>query len=183
MVERAIGIVGARALPRDFSEQISGIVSYLLQRGYQIHTGGAVGADEFALQAVISQRSIERCVIFSAWTSVDGFPRSVIRYIDYFVSRGGRVDWGLVAPHSSRGHVITGLLARNTRLVRASFGIVAFMFGDSSGTRRTVLEAIRQRLRVVVFLCGGGAVLPELTSGRWVQLRCGIWEGAFMFRS
>ena len=179
--QRGIGIVGARALPDSFREQVSAVVRYLVERDYQIHTGGAVGADQFALETVISQRAFDRCVIYSAWTSLSGFPRGVQRFVDYFVSHQGRVDWGFVQPSSSRGIVVAGLLARNTRLVSASSGLIAFMYGQSSGTRRTVLEAVRRGLRVVVFLCGGGAVLPELSSGRWLQLRCGLWEGAFMF--
>jgi hypothetical protein len=169
-------------LPDSFREQVSAVVRYLVDRDYQIHTGGAMGADQFALETVISLGSYDRAVLFSAWSSIEGFPRSVQRHVDYFVSHQGRVDWGFVKPGSSRGIAVAGLLARNQRLVSASSGIVAFMFGASSGTCRTVLEAIRQRLRVVVFLCGGGAVLPELRSGSWVQLRCGIWEGSFIFR-
>jgi hypothetical protein len=177
-----IGIIGARALPDSFREQVSAVVRYLLERDYQIHTGGAMGADQFALEAVISSGAYDRAVLFSAWSCVAGFPRSVQRHVDYFISHQGRVDWGFVQPGASRAIAISGLLARNTRLVSASSGVVAFLYGESHGTTRTVLQAIRSGLRVVVFLGGGGAVLPALRSGRWVQLRCGIWEGGFMYR-
>lgn len=182
--QRGIGIVGARALPSQFSGQVSQVVRYLLERGYRIHSGGAIGADQFALQAVISQGACSRAAIFSAWQSVAGFPRQVQPAIEHFLSHDGQVVWGDVGLHALRSHVTVGLLARNTRLVKASYGIVAFMYGDSAGTRRTVLEAIRQGLRVVVFLCGGGAVLPAVRDGRWVALHCPgqCWAGAFIFR-
>ena len=183
MEHRSIGIVGARALPSQFSEQVSQVVSYLLQRGYHIHSGGALGADQFALQAVISQGACSRASIYSAWQSVSGFPRQVQPSVEHLLSHGGSVVWGGVPLRASRSRVTVGLLARNSRLVRASFGVVAFMYGQSSGTRRTVLEAVRQGLRVVVFLCGGGASLPEVTSGRWVQLHCGVFGGGYLFKA
>jgi len=181
---RGIGIVGARALPDSFREQVSDVVSYLLERAYQIHSGGALGADLFCLQALVEQRAFSRGVIFSPWVSVPGFPRAVQPYIEQFVAHSGRIDWGFVRPHSSRSLIVAGLLARNQRLVSASAGIVAFLYGESSGTTQTILRAIDRGLRVVVFLCGGGAVLPPLRRGRWIQLRCSVdcWQGAYLHR-
>jgi predicted Rossmann fold nucleotide-binding protein DprA/Smf involved in DNA uptake len=181
---RGIGIVGARALPDDFRDQVSGVVRYLLERGYSIHTGGAMGADLFALRAVIDSGAIDRGMIFSAWSSADGFPRDVLRYVDYFVSHRGRVSWGITPAHSSRSLAVAGLISRNQRLVRASVGLVAFLYGDSSGTIRTIRYAISRGIRVVVFVCGGGAVLPGV-SGQWVPLRCSVqcWGGGFIYRA
>jgi len=191
--QRGIGIVGARALPDSFREQISAIVRYLVGRGYHIHSGGALGADLFALRAVLEQTACSRSVIFSPWVSVSGFPRSVQPFIEQFVSQSGQVEWGMVRPHASRAIVTTGLLLRNQRLVSASSGIVAFLYGESRGTTQTILQAIARGLRVVVFICGGDAVLPRLgcgpsasgfRAGRWVQLRCSgtCWAGAYLFR-
>lgn len=181
---RCVGIIGARALPDSFREQVSAVVSYLVERGYQIHSGGALGADLFALRAVIEQSACSRSVIFSPWASASGFPRVVQPYIEQFLSHSGRVEWGMTRPHSSRSLAVAGLLARNQRLVSASSGIVAFLYGESRGTTQTILQAIARGLRVVVFLCGGGAVLPRLGCGRWVELRCSgtCWAGAYLFR-
>ena len=181
---RGIGIVGARALPDSFREQVSVLIRYLVTRGYYIHSGGALGADLFCLQAIIEQSAFSRGVIFSAWSSMAGFPREVQRFAEQFVSHSGRVEWGMTRPHSSRSLVVAGLLARNQRLVSASSGIVAFLYGESRGTTQTILQAIARGLRVVVFLCGGNAVLPRLGCGRWVQLRCSgtCWAGAYLFR-
>lgn len=183
MGERGIGIVGARALPDSFRGQVSDIVRYLLERDYHIHTGGALGADMYVLQALIEQRAIDRGLILSAWASADGFPREVQRYVEHYISHSGRVSWGIVPARSSRALAVAGLLARNQRLVRSSVGIVAFLYGDSTGTIRTIREAIRLDRRVVVFVCGGDARVPELSSGRWVELRCSSpWGGAFLYR-
>jgi hypothetical protein len=181
---RGIGIVGARALPDSFREQVSAVVRYLVERDYQIHSGGALGADLFVLRAVIEQSACSRSVIFSPWVSVSGFPRAVQPFIEQFVSHSGRVDWGSVRPHASRAIVTTGLLLRNQRLVSASSGIVAFLFGESRGSTQTILQAIARGLRVVVFLCGGTSILPKLGCGRWVQLRCSgtCWAGAYLFK-
>ncbi len=184
MSQRGIGIVGARALPSQFSEQVSQVVSYLLERGYRIHSGGAMGADQFALQSVISHGACSRAAIFSAWSSSSGFPRQVQPSVEHFLSHGGSVVWGVVAPRSGSQAVTVGLLARNIRLVRSSFGVVAFLYGESRGTFRTIRSAISSGRRVVVFLCGGGVTLPEVPSGRWVELHCSgtCWAGAYLFR-
>lgn len=182
--QRGIGIVGARALPDSFRDQVSQIVRYLLDRGYQIHSGGAMGADSFALDSVISSGAINRCTIFSAWASVTGFPVAVRPAIEHFVSHDGRVIWGITQPRSSRGLVFAGLMCRNQRLVSASTGIVAFLFGESRGTISTIRRAIQRGIRVVVFVCGGAAVLPDVSAtGRWHQLRCSSpWGGAYLYR-
>lgn len=184
MAKKCIGIVGARALPASFQGQVSAIVRYLLSRGYRIHSGGALGADQFALQAVISQGACSQASIYSAWQSVSGFPRQVQPSIAHLLSHGGSVVWGIVAPQSARQAVAVGLLARNTHLVRASSGIIAFLHGASRGTLSTIRRAISHKKRVVVFLCGGGAVLPAISSGQWVPLCCSshIWQGAFLYR-
>jgi predicted Rossmann fold nucleotide-binding protein DprA/Smf involved in DNA uptake len=183
MSHRGIGLVGARALPASFQGQVSAIVSYLLSRGYRIHSGGALGADQFALQSVISQGSCSQAVIYSAWQSVAGFPRQVQPSVEHLVSHGGSVVWGVVATRSARQAVSVGLLARNLKLVKASYGIVAFLYGESRGTLSTVRRAISHGRRVVVFLCGGGSSLPAPGGGRWVPLHCSVscWQGGYLY--
>jgi hypothetical protein len=183
MGDRGIGIIGSRELPESFRAQISGIVQSLVLRGYSIHSGGALGADSFALDAVLNSDFCSQAVIFSPWSSASSFPVAVRSSIHRFIAYGGRVDWGCVSAGSSRGLVIAGLLERNCRLVGASVGIVAFLYGASRGSCRTISEAIRRGRRVVVFLCGGGAVLPPAPGGgRWVQLGgSSPFSGAFIF--
>jgi hypothetical protein len=170
MGERGIGIIGSRELPESFRAQISGIVQGLVLRSYFVHSGGALGADSFVLDAVIASDSCSQAVVFSPWASVSSFPVAVRSSIHRLIAYGGRVDWGCVSAGSSRDLVIAGLLERNSRLVRASIGIIAFLYGESRGTRRTIAEAVRLGRRVIVFVCGGGATLPRYRGGSWVQL-------------
>ncbi|MDR2409345.1 MAG: DNA-processing protein DprA [Bacteroidales bacterium] len=160
-----VGIVGARILPESFRGQVADVVQYLLDKGYRIHSGGAIGADLFALQSVIDCGAYSRAVIFSAWSGVSGFPRIVQPYIQQYIHHGGQVSWGVVQPHSSRRMVVDGLLLRNSRLVRASCGLVAFLYGESRGTCGTIKQAVRRGIKVVVFNCGGGSVLPVISGG------------------
>ncbi|MDR2407920.1 MAG: DNA-protecting protein DprA, partial [Bacteroidales bacterium] len=170
--DKGIGIVGSRELPESFRGQVADVVRYLLDRGYRIHSGGAIGADLFALQSVIDYGAYSRAAIFSAWSGISGFPRIVQSYIQQYIHHGGCVHWGVVQPHSSRRMVIDGLLLRNSRLVRASCGLVAFLYGESRGTTGTILEAIKRDIKVVVFDCGGGSILPDISGGKWHRLNC-----------
>ena len=181
--DRGVGIVGSRTLPESYRDHIKEVVRYLFEQGYHIHSGGAVGADQFALEAVISLDICYQSVIFSPWVAVGGFPRSVRPSIHDFISYGGRMDWGHISPKASgRGVIIAGLLARNIRLVKASSGIVAFLHGKSSGTKRTISEATRSGKRVVVFLCGDGASLPSVKDGSWIPIGgSSAFAGAYMF--
>jgi hypothetical protein len=79
--------------------------------------------------------------------------------------------------------VIDGLLSRNSRLVRASYGLVAFIYGESRGTCGTIRQAVRHGIKVVAFDCGGGASLPVISGGVWHKLNCaGCFAGAYIFR-
>ncbi len=73
-MSRLAGVIGSRSLPASFAPLVSRVVSLLLSRGYSIASGGAVGADSFALEAVIQQGAASRGIIHSAWASASGFP-------------------------------------------------------------------------------------------------------------
>ena len=182
VVSKGVGVIGSRSLPVSYRAHVQVVVTHLVERGYLIHSGGAVGADQFALESVFSLGASAQAVLFSAWQSVSGFPRAVQPSVHQLIAYGGSVVWGVVSPRASgRGVVVAGLLARNCRLVGASVGIIAFLHGTSRGSRRTISEAVRRGRRVVVFLCGG-ASLPSVRGGSWVQLGgSSPFSGAFMF--
>jgi predicted Rossmann fold nucleotide-binding protein DprA/Smf involved in DNA uptake len=178
-----IGIVGARVLSSEFRGQVSDVVRYLLEMGYNIYSGGALGADMYALETVLGCGAYSRAVIFSAWSSVVGFPRIIQPLIERYKQHGGKISWGLVQPYDSRQRVVRGLLSRNRRLVSSVVGLVAFLYGESSGTTGTILEAIKRDIKVVVFDCGGGSILPDISGGSWHRLNCvGCFCGAYLFR-
>lgn len=161
-----VGVVGSRSLPASFAPLVSRVVASYLARGFTVASGGAVGADQFALSALVEQGASPRGVVFSAWQSAGGFPAPVRPLVARFVASGGRVVLGSGLLGGSRGSVVSALLARNRRLVSSSSVLVAFLHGPSRGTLYTVRQALGLGVPVVVFLCGGGACLPpDLSSG------------------
>ena len=165
-MSRFAGVIGSRSLPASFAPLVSRVVSLLLSRGYSIASGGAVGADSFALEAVIQQGSASRGIVYSAWASASGFPSSVQPQVSRFLASGGQVVWDSAQPGQSRSAVDSALLGRNRRLVSASSVVVAFLHGQSRGSLYTVRQAIEQGVPVIVFLCGSEASLPADLASR-----------------
>jgi hypothetical protein len=97
------------------------------------------------------------------------------------VALGGTVIPGSLGPGASREEAVAALKSRTSALIGAAAGVVAFLHGPSRGTVFTLRCAISRGIPVVVFLCGGGAVLPTLPGGAWIPLRCSssVWAGAF----
>jgi hypothetical protein len=129
-----------------------------------ISTGGARGADQYALEAVVAtgRPACTRSVVF--------LPGSV---------SGARTE-ALAAFQALGGHIIPGagagraaLLGRSGRLARESSGVVAFLWGPSRGSVFTVQEAIRAGKPAAVVLAGGGAELPAFSGGQWVACAIG----------
>ena len=155
-----IGVVGSRSLPPSFSPLVSRVVSALLGRGYRVASGGALGADSFALSALLQQGAAPRGVVFSPWVSSSGFPASVRPQVAQFLAQGGQVIQGTAVPGGCRSQVVSALLGRNRRLVQSASGLVAFLHGSSRGSLFTVRQAVARGIPVVVFLCGAGASFP-----------------------
>lgn len=163
---RVVGVIGSRSLPVSFAPLVSQVVSLFLSQGFQVASGGALGADSFALSALLQQGACSSGVVYSAWSSASGFPASVRPQAAQFLSSGGRVVWGPASPGCSHQVAVSALLGRNTRLVYSCSVVVAFLFGSSRGSLYTVRQAVRRGIPVVVFLCGGGAALPPDLASR-----------------
>lgn len=169
---RLVGVVGSRSLPASFAPLVSSVVSFFLGQGFRVASGGALGADSFALSALLRQGASSCGLVFSAWSSASGFPSSVRPQVARFLSSGGQVVWGPASAGAPRQQVVSALLGRNRRLVSSCSVLVAFLFGSSRGSLFSVRQAVARGIPVVVFLCGGGASLPaELAS------RCFIFQG------
>jgi len=159
-MSRIAGFVGSRSLPASFSPLVASLVSAFRSRGFLVASGGAVGADQFALSALVEQGASASGVVFSAWSSALGFPAPVRPSVGRFLAAGGQVVWGSASPGAPRQQAVSALLGRNQRLVSACSCLVAFLHGSSRGTLFTVRQAVRRGIPVYVFLCGGGASLP-----------------------
>jgi len=188
-MSRLVGVVGSRSLPAcaehgrgiPYSLLVHTVVSLLSAQGYGIASGGALGADAFALSSLLGQGIASRSVLFSAWPSVSGFPVAVRPQVSRFLASGGQVVWGSFSqqacpPELQRRRVVSALLGRNRRLVSSSSALVAFLHGESRGSLFTVRQAVARGLPratsgseesrgipVFVFLCGGAC--PELSRG------------------
>ncbi|MBI2524447.1 MAG: hypothetical protein HYV93_00530 [Candidatus Rokubacteria bacterium] len=159
-----VAVVGARVLPEQVASQVAEVVGFFLRRGWGIGSGGARGADAFALQAVLGAgpTACARSVVFLPG-SLGGAPDGAL---GTFAGRGGRV-----VPGSGVGR--TALLGRSRRLARASAGVVAFLWGPSRGSVFTLREAIRSGKPAAVVLAGGGAALPAFSGGAWAPCSIG----------
>src|SRR5215831_17702585 len=156
-----VTVVGARVVPESVAPQVAAVVRGFLARGWGIGSGGARGADAFALRAVVAAGPVAcaRSGVF-----LPGALAARAALLHAFVARGGRV-----VPGTGAGRV--AFLGRSRRLAQASAGVVAFLWGPSRGSVFTVREAIRAGKPAAVVLAGGGAALPAFFGGRWVPCR------------
>src|ERR1700675_4341309 len=137
------------------------VVRCFLSRGWGIGSGGARGADQYALTAVLAAgpSACARSAVF-----LPGALPQRSDTLHAFVAHGGRV-----VPGAGAGR--RALLARSRRLARQSAGVVAFLWGPSRGSVFTVREAVCAGKPAAVVLAGGGAELPVFPGGRWVPCR------------
>jgi hypothetical protein len=161
---RFVAVVGARALPEGSARQVAAVVRYFVEHGWGVGTGGARGADQYALEAVVAsgRPACTRSVVFLPGPV--GAARTAA--LAGFQALGGRVVAGSGV---GRG----ALLGRSARLARASSGVVAFLWGASRGSVFTVREALRAGKRTAVVLAGGGAGLPGFAGGHWAACPIG----------
>jgi hypothetical protein len=147
-----------------WAAQVSEVVQFFLARGWGIGSGGARGADQFALEGVVAAgaTACRRSVLFLPGAH-SAAPGHAVRV---FVARGGRVVAGAGVGRAA-------LLGRSRRLAGASSGVVAFLWGPARGSVFTVREAIRSGKPAAVVLAGGGAALPSFTGGSWVACTLG----------
>jgi hypothetical protein len=158
-----VAVVGARVLPEAAAGQVAAAVRHFLTRGWGIGSGGARGADAYALRALIETGAgaCARSVVF-----LPGAVPAGDEQLQQFVGHGGRVVAGA-------GGGRLALLARSRRLAREAAGVVAFMYGPSRGSVFTVREAIRAGKPAAVVVAGGGAEMPVFRGGRWVPCQLG----------
>src|SRR5690349_24613788 len=89
---RFVAVVGARVLPEAAAPQVAAVVQFFLSRGWGIGSGGARGADAFALRAVLrgASAACTRSVVFLPGAPADGRGGA----LRAFAARGGRVVAG-----------------------------------------------------------------------------------------
>ena len=180
---KLVAVVGSRDLPVVWAGKVSQVVGDLVRRGCRIGSGGALGADLFALQAAVrlGREACEGSRVFLPGSVLDA-PVSCRTPLLQFEAFGGRIVPGQVSGAASeRSEFIEALFARTVELVRASSGVVAFVSGPSKGTWYTCEQAARQGKQVVLFSAGGPKAIHSLGCGRWVPLQS--WDGAWRWET
>lgn len=158
-----VAVVGSRELAPAWAAQMSEVVRFFLARDWGIGPGGARGADEFVLEAVVAAgaSACARSVVFLPG-AFSGAPGGAL---GAFAARGKRVVAGSGAGRPA-------LLGRSRRLAQASAGVVAFLWGPSRGSVFTVRCAVQAGKPAAVVLAGGGAALPAPgRRARWAASR------------
>lgn len=175
-----ICVVGSRSLPSSWYCRVKSIVSYLIKAGYGIGTGGAIGADLFAIKALVHYK---KCVLSSVYlpSLVSCVPRAVRSWLVLFIKNGGNVIEGAASPSACHSCYISALFARSRALVSGSSGVVAFICGPSKGTWFTCKYAVSLNKKVVVFpVSAGSSGLMVLGAGHWAPLS-GLFAGGYQW--
>jgi len=180
--QKYIGLIGSRQLPAIYKIRIKQVIKCLLDKGYGIASGGAMGADNYVLESLLELDAAQRGIIFSAWQDYSQFPQSVIKSAKKFSALGGKIIWGDTQPFAPYKTVAVGLRSRNVRLVSRVAGLVAFIAGNSRGTIFTITQAIQRNVPVVVFCCDSYGRFPIIETGSWQPLKeKSCWENSFKF--
>jgi len=173
-----IGVVGSRELPSAWASRVAQVVGSLAARGHSVASGGARGADLFALQAVVSHGLCKGSVVFLPGV-VSQSPWACRGSLQAFEQGGGSIVPGSASPSASRDEFVRALFVRSQALVAACQGVVAFLSGKASGTWFTCQAAARLGRSVVVFPADGARSLRSLGCGSWRPLQA--WAGAYQW--
>ncbi|GKT09800.1 DNA-processing protein DprA [Desulforhabdus sp. TSK] len=173
-----VAVVGSRELPTFRAPAVADVVRSLLQRDCKIGTGGALGADLFALQAVVASgaSACAGSIVFLPG-DISQAPARCRPVLHAFVAQGGEVVPGQAVRGCSRHQYLSALFARTIALVKRAEGVVAFIAGESPGTWFTCREAARLGKPVVVFPVDGARGLRSIGCGLWRPVR--HWAGAW----
>lgn len=111
-----VWVLGSRSLPRSWFPFVSRVVAAFARSGLGVASGGALGADLFALRALLAvlpslpslpagvrARVRSSSLVSAAWCSFVGFPRAVRPVVSQASRLGVPVAWGSASPGCPRG--------------------------------------------------------------------------------
>ncbi len=180
---KLVAVVGSRKLPASWAGRVSQVVTDLFRRGCRIASGGALGADLFALQAVVrlGREACKGSQVFLPG-SVMQAPSVSREWLLQFEALGGSIIQGSVAGRATaRSEYVGALFGRTVKLVKASSGVVAFVSGPSKGTWFTCEQAARSGKQIVLFSADGPSSIHSLGCGHWKPVGC--WQGAWRWET
>lgn len=137
---RYVAVVGSRSLSSSWEPRVASVVRSLLGRGFGIGSGGAVGADLFAIRALVNA-GLGACTtsVVTLPGDVSVAPRDCRRSLARFAALGGSVVSGSLVRGASRDAAVTALKSRTAALAESAAGVVAFL---CVCTRRQVRTAL-----------------------------------------
>lgn len=134
-----IALVGSRKANRYGETAIQTLVSPLVQAGWRIVSGGALGADSMAHEAALQARGTTISVLGSGLLRL--YPRTNLRLFERIVAAGG----ALVSSFPLTQEALPGNFpARNRIIAGMSKGCVVIQAAQKSGARITALFALEQ---------------------------------------
>ena len=176
-----VWVLGNRNLPASWFPFVSRVVASSVRSGLGVASGGARGADLFALRALLSasaslpasarSRVLSSSLLAAAWCSFAGFPASVRPVASQASRLGVPIAWGSASPGCPRGVAVSALFARTRRLAVSGRLVGAVAFVGASVGRGTFFSLNLCARRVPVFVvCSRSCALPSLLGGGvWVR--------------
>jgi hypothetical protein len=176
-----VWVLGSRSLSRSWFPFVSRVVAAFARSGLGVASGGALGADLFALRALllvlpslpasVRGRVRSSSLVSAAWCSFAGFPAAVRPVVSQASRLGVPVVWGSASPGCPRSVAASALLARSRRLAVSGrlVGCVAFV-GSSVGRGSFFSLSLCARRVPVFVVCSRSCALPSLLGGGvWVR--------------
>ena len=155
--ERSIAFVGSRKAHRYGEKAIQSIVPKMVQQGFTIVSGGAIGADSMAHRETLRANGKTIAVIGSGL--LHPYPHSNKRLFDEIIQKGGM----LVSPFSLNAVAKPGNFpARNRIIAGLSIGCVVVQAAKKSGASITAQFALDQGRDVFAI---PGSIEDELSLG------------------
>lgn len=174
-------VVGSRSLPKSWAGHVSSVVESLIEAGWKITSGGAVGVDQLALESVVALGRENAMRVYLP-SRIEDAPAPVRPWLQRLISAGGRIVQGGSFTSPDHRVYIKALFNRTRRMVADSQAVVAYLApGKSAGTRFTICQAISRGIPVTVFTAGR-VELPEPAAwpGRWEKVPgSGFWSKAY----
>jgi hypothetical protein len=173
-------VVGSRSLPRSWAEHVSVVVTSLANNSWNIASGGAVGADQFALESVLG---LGRPGIMRVYlpARIEDTPPTVRPWVIRLMESGGRVVQGTTFSSPDSRVYIRALFNRTRQMVADCQAVVAYLCsGKSAGTSFTICQAISRGIPVTVFTVGRATLPTPHAPGRWEKIPgTGFWSAAY----
>ena len=197
LIPGRIAIGGSRSLSSLHVGAVRSVTRALLDAGYSLRVGCAVGVDSTVISSVPAAL-VSRCHVLAAFGPVSppyGAPQgrysapgawsgSAVASVAQHVQRGGPVTWWAGGDESVPGQA---RLAARTRAVVAQASAGCVVFFESPGSKGSALcarSAMSRGLPVFAFPLGfSGLNLPSLGAGSWSRFSvpsplagCYIWQ-------